>query len=268
MEDCRSQVAGGIRTGLLLWDSCILPFLLNNAGTWFNMKKSDLKRLTKLQDLFLNNLLNTFNCPVPLMYFDLCVTQIDLQILRQKLLLYHHISCLPENAFAHNILTICQTLNLPGIHVDVSPFLTEHEIIDVRAFSKKEWKTLITKLISSANRKSLIENSKRYKKLNHVSLSLEEYKLKDYFDNLDLARGRVKFKERSFSMTSCKRHFLNEFVKSTYYCSGCNTESVDVLRHWGRCSGYSKFAQSRNLENESELLAFYIDVINFRRDQL
>ena len=108
VEDSRSQVVGGIKTGLLLWNSCVLPFLLNNSGTWINMKKSDIERLSRLQNLFLNNLLNTFHCPIPLMYFDLAVMQIHLQILKEKLLLFHHISCLPEKAVARNILHIGQ----------------------------------------------------------------------------------------------------------------------------------------------------------------
>ena len=159
-------------------------------------------------------------------------------------------------------------MNLPGIHVDVIPFLTEHEIIDVTAFSKREWKGLITKLIQSENRNSLLESSKRYKKLDYVSLSLEEYQLKDYFLNLDLARGRLKFKERSSSMTSCKRQFPNQYVKTTFFCSDCLTEEkVDVLQHWSHCICYSKFSKSRDLRDEGQLLSFYLDVINYRKEK-
>ena len=56
VEDSRSQVVGGIKTGLLLWNSCVLSFLLNNSGTWINMKKSDIERLSRLQNLFLKGL--------------------------------------------------------------------------------------------------------------------------------------------------------------------------------------------------------------------
>ena len=45
IEDCRSQIVGGIKTGLLLWESCVLPYLLNNSSTWINMKKSDIDKL-------------------------------------------------------------------------------------------------------------------------------------------------------------------------------------------------------------------------------
>ena len=73
IEDSRSKVTGEIHTGILLWESCLLPFLLNNCSTWVEIKKCDLNRLCKLQSLFLNTLLNVQKkkCPVPLMYFDL-----------------------------------------------------------------------------------------------------------------------------------------------------------------------------------------------------
>ena len=34
IEDCRSKVAGSINTGIFIWESCIIPDLLNNCSTW------------------------------------------------------------------------------------------------------------------------------------------------------------------------------------------------------------------------------------------
>ena len=31
IEDCRSRIVGGIQTGLLLWNSCLVPLLYNNG---------------------------------------------------------------------------------------------------------------------------------------------------------------------------------------------------------------------------------------------
>ena len=33
VEDCRSKVIGGIKSGVLLWESCLIPFLLYNCST-------------------------------------------------------------------------------------------------------------------------------------------------------------------------------------------------------------------------------------------
>ena len=104
VEDCRSNVSGGIQTGLLIWESCIVPFLFNNCSTWYRIKDSDIKRLIKLQNLFLNVLLGIQNCPTVMLYWDLAILCVPLRILKHKLSLYHHISCLPENALAKKIL--------------------------------------------------------------------------------------------------------------------------------------------------------------------
>ena len=45
VEDFRSKVNGGILTGLQLWNSCVLPYLLNNSSTWMNIKEQEVNSL-------------------------------------------------------------------------------------------------------------------------------------------------------------------------------------------------------------------------------
>ena len=104
VEDCRSTVVGGIKTIILLWESCVLPFLLYNCSTWLQMKDGDMEILCKLQRLFLNSLLGVRNCPSALMLWDLAMLDMPLRVLREKLLLYHHICSLPETSLAFQIL--------------------------------------------------------------------------------------------------------------------------------------------------------------------
>jgi hypothetical protein len=40
INDWRSHVVGGMETGLLLWEACCVPSLLNGAGTWVEMTKN------------------------------------------------------------------------------------------------------------------------------------------------------------------------------------------------------------------------------------
>ena len=150
--------------------------------------------LEKLQNLFLNNLLGVFNCPVPLMLWDLSVLSIHLRVLKEKLILYHHIVCLPEDALAHQVLVVQQNLQLPSILDEIVQFLNKHEINDVRNYSKRDWKFLIKQKIHFENREFLIESSQRYKKIDYLSLASEEYGLKDYFSELDLPKPRIKFR--------------------------------------------------------------------------
>ena len=50
IEDCQSKVTGSIESGLLLWESRIVPFLFNSASTWLDISKNDIDGLTKIQN--------------------------------------------------------------------------------------------------------------------------------------------------------------------------------------------------------------------------
>ena len=68
INDCRCKVVVEIKSGLLLWNSCLIPYLYNNASTWMETSKKDIERLLKIENLFLNSLLNVYKCPAPVMY--------------------------------------------------------------------------------------------------------------------------------------------------------------------------------------------------------
>ena len=266
VEDIRSNVSGGIKTGLLLWESCTIPFLLNNSSVWLRMKKKDMDRLDKIQNLFLNTLLATFNCPISLMYWDLAILTMHHRILKEKLNLYFHIMNLPENSLSRNFIEIQHSLHLPGIREEISEFLNRHEITNIRGFSKKDWKLFINKAIDNQNREYLIESSKKYKKINYLSLSEEDYGMKEYFLKYNLNMARIKFKERSNTMSQCKMHYPSDKnnLKTLFLCpEGCM--SFDTLLHWRSCRNYSHFRENRNLNIDYDLLKYYQDVIDLRR---
>ena len=90
VEDCRSEVVGGIRTGLMLWEACVLPYVLYNSSTWLKIRQKDIDSLNQLQNLFLNHLLKVQHCPSLMMLWDLGLIPMHFRILKEKLLLYHH----------------------------------------------------------------------------------------------------------------------------------------------------------------------------------
>ena len=233
-------------------------------------EKSDIDRLDKIQNLFLNNLLATFNCPSTLMYWDLSVLTISHRILKEKLIFYHHISCLPQNAVARQILEIQQRLHLRGILEEVEQFLNRHQIVDIRKFSKKNWKSFVKRTIESENREHLIESSKKYKKIDYLSMSNEDYGIKDYFLKYDLSRARLKFKERSQCMTTCKVHYQSDKqnLETMFICPQTQCDSIDTLLHWRKCRSYTHLRENRNLDDDFDLLNYYQDVINLRLNDL
>ena len=268
LEDCRSKIAGGLNTGLLIWESCIIPFILNNSSTWLDIKQKDIERLVKLQNLFLSVLLGIQNCPAVMMYWDLAILTIPNRILKNKLMFYHHIANLPDHALCRKILDTKVRLKLGGLHEEVRQFLARHQVIDIQKFTKPEWKRFVDRKLNLENREFLIQWSGKYKKVDSLSLACEEYERKEYLNKLNLAQSRIKFRERSSCMTTCRTDYPSDpgNIKAVFECFHC--EKLDVLSHWRECNAYAKFRESKSLENDADLVLYYQQIIDFRRSEL
>ena len=138
IDDMRIKTVGGITTALLLWESCTLQVLLHNSSTWLDMKKKDVEKLVKLQNLFLNTTLGVQNCPALFMLWELGILSIPLRLLKEKLLLYHHVSTLSEESLARRILETQERLHFPSLRDEVVDFLAKYEVYDMKKFSKEK----------------------------------------------------------------------------------------------------------------------------------
>ena len=117
------------------------------------------------------------------------------------------------------------------------------------------------------NRNLLLERMKNFKKVDKVGMSLEESQLKEYFKRLNLENGRVKFRSRAKTMTSCKTHYPGEeeYIKNLFQCNHpCGR--IDSLETWKSCPFYSHLKESKNLDDDEDLCEFYRSVIQMRME--
>ena len=91
-----------------------------------------------------------------MMLWDLGVTSIHLTILKEKLLLYHYISSLPEESLANQVLGVQEKLHLPSLSNEIINFLMKHNDLDVSEFSKKEWKSSVKEKVDKMTREFLL----------------------------------------------------------------------------------------------------------------
>ena len=115
------------------------------------------------------------------------------------------------------------------------------------------------------NREYILDTSKKYKKLDYVSMGCEDFGLKNYFHNLNLSDSRLKFRERSKCMTTCRTDYPSdvENIRAMFKCYHC--EEIDsVSLHWKSCLGYSHLRENRNLQSDVDLCGYYRDIINMR----
>ena len=115
--------------------------------------------------------------------------------------------------------------------------------------------------------KKLLELSTPYKKIDYVSLALEEYETKSYLYNLNLAQARIKFRERSSCMKFCRTHTSSDEtnIKAMFQCFNCS--KVDVLSHWRTCKSYENLRQNKNLEKDEDLMKYYQEIIQIRSSE-
>ena len=52
VDDCRSNITGGLKSGLELWELSVILVLLNNSETWQEIRRKSLENLEKLQIIF------------------------------------------------------------------------------------------------------------------------------------------------------------------------------------------------------------------------
>ena len=71
VNDARANVIGGIKLAIDIWELAIIPFLLNNGGTWTGIDSKGMEILDDLQKTFMKRLLKVKTASIPLMLWDL-----------------------------------------------------------------------------------------------------------------------------------------------------------------------------------------------------
>ena len=129
-----------------------------------DLKTNDLEILAKLQHMFLNSLLGVNNCPGALMLWDLGIMDMHSRVLKEKILLYHHISCLPGSSLALRVMNIQEKLNLPSLREEIQAFLCKFGVYDVKSYSKDRWKKFVRESCVELSRERILADIKKYKK--------------------------------------------------------------------------------------------------------
>ena len=156
---------------------------------------------------------------------------------------------------------------MPSLRDEIETFLNEHQIVDVTQYSKNNWKAFVKEKIISKNRQSLLEMAKNLKKADYFSLACEDFKIKDYFSELNLDNVRMKFRERSQCIKTCRSHASSDFenMKALYQCYHCSNQ--DVLSHWWVCESYKHLRINKNKNSDADVCEFYRAVIKLRQSE-
>ena len=275
IDDCRSRICGGLATGLLIWESAVVPRLLYNAEVWIDVNDKTIKQLENIQLRFYRTLFAVGSgCPLPIIYWDTGGILMKYRILKQKLLFYHHLANLPTNSLAGEIFQVQKRMNLPGLVKECEKFLAQEGVFDVTKYSKQQWKTFIKNLIRQKNEQELLTNMKKYKKLDIADFKDENCKEKEYLSSMYLTQARLNFKIRAKMTPTVQMNFMSDqkFSNNLWSCVGCQSVSqtgkvkrmMDSQAHILLCSAYKDLRKDKELTNEKDLVDYFSLVIKRR----
>jgi len=174
VEDCRSNVVGGLIAGLDIWELAIIPFILNNSETWTEIGKQSIEILDNLQLTFLRSLLRTpKTCPIGSILLDTGSILIFHRISQRKLMFYHHLINLPNHSLAYQIAKIQENLGYPGLIRECTGLLKQYSLESPHKLSKYQWKNGVKSAILRKNKDNILKRLEKSKKIDSLKFKIK-----------------------------------------------------------------------------------------------
>ena len=273
IEDRRAAVLGGINLAFTFWDQAVLPMVLYNAESWCNITRKTYKILNDLFNTFFRSIFRIgTGTPIANFYWQVGAKKVENIILQKKLCFLHHLSNLEEGSLAREILEIQEENSYRGLFSECEEYINKLGRDKLRQMSKYQWKKEVRRFIEQKNEKELLQDIKKYKKLDHGEFEKEKFARKDYFHNLDLEGVRTRFRISSKMVPTIRKNFSRKYRQQTLTCPACSSlqgeKYLDTQEHvLTVCSAYSDLRNELNLGEDKDLVTFFKSVLERRIDE-
>ena len=122
---------GGCQSAIDIYESCIIPSLLTNAGTWVQMSEESVNRLDDLQDTFGRVLLSLpLSAPRASLRATLGLQAMKWRVWEAKILLVQAIRRQEEGGLAREVLEEQLQMGWPGLAQEVSQICQDIHLPD------------------------------------------------------------------------------------------------------------------------------------------
>ena len=268
VQDCRSQVVGGITAGLDIWETAHIPSLLNNCENWIQISDDSIEKLEDLQNTLYRMLLSVpRSTPVASLAWDLGGVKMKYRIIMKKLLFLHHLVGLDDQSLAKQVLSVQDHHDLPGLVTECKDLIVKFKLPNILKIrkSKNVWKSLVKKKIIEENSKELKEELSKYRKLEESEFLEEEFGRQPYTKQLDLASVRTKFKFRTKMTQYVKMNFSNstQYSEDLWRCDSCRT-NIDSQNHVLWCGSYASLREGKDMRKDEDLCTYLQEVFKIR----
>ena len=149
----------------------------------------------------------------------------------EKLLFLHHLTTLPEDSLAAEVLKVQDRLKLPGLAEECKEFLVRFRIPNVASYSKIQWKQFVKRQIWQMNKEEILEKMKTYKKIEYQKFENRRFEPQPYLKLMSPANVRLRFTIWAKMTPTVRMNFRNnrEYRDSGWTCPDC--QSLDTQEH-------------------------------------
>ena len=268
-HDFRLQLLGGMEGALALWESCILPSLLSNCGTWIGVKEETVKKLDGLQNMFLLALLK-----MPLSTPHLAtramtgVLGMQYRIWLEKLNLVAALRKLDENTLAKQVFNDQLELGLPGLVKEVQVI---SKILNIQDISRIEvTREEIRDALEIHQMKTMREEMGDKAKY-RIMKTEDTRKIHSCLKEMNLEECCMAMRIKCF-MIDCAGNMAARY-RGREECLLCRPRAgkegpgmIETQDHLEVCEGYGHLRINKDFSNFKDKVKYFQEVVKERED--
>ena len=188
---------------------------------------------------------------------------------------FHHLANLPEDSLAGEFFQLQVERNISGLVTEMNEHIQILGNPNPKNVLKGIWKRKIDSYITEKNKNDVLNDIRKYKKLDFEELSKEKFERKSYLYELNLENARMMFKIKSKVVPTIRKNFSQKCEKKSLSCQSCknmnNKESSppeDTQNHVvSDCPAFEHVRVNRDMSNDADLAKFFKEVIKQRLEE-
>ena len=219
----------------ILRESLFLNSILLNSEVWYNMKKTDIEELEKVDNILLKKVLEVpSSTPTAILHLELGTVPIRFILKTRRLMFLHYALQEDENSLLHKFLMAQIGTPKEGdwwlsVLQDINDLKLEVTLYEIKNMTKETFKTRV-KLAASQDALKWLKFQKL--KLNKVkNISHEKLEIQPYFSSANLSTHQKKF---LFTVRSRMLFLRSNFshMHKDVFCQLCSkTEQIKERFH-------------------------------------
>ena len=260
IQDYRLQSAGGLMSGIYIWQLAIVQSLLSNSEMWTEISTEATKTLEGLHKLFLQVLLQVpSSTPGPSFYWETGMLELRYEVMKRKLNFINNLKHMDDNKLAKKIFNEQKKNKWPGLIQECDDICDEIGLPRISASDIN--KCEINEALKQHNKQKQVTEMKEMSKLKENCEG--EFERSPYLDNKNVVEARAMFRVKSGTFPSkMNRRSDPTFSRELWLCEECG--QVDTMSHVAVCAAYQPLREGKDINNDKHLAEYMAAVMKVR----